>query len=290
MQNKPQFICRCSSIGKIMTNPQTKSPLAKYNDAVESFRSNQEKYANTVNKTTKTADKLLERVISLEKEIKVLETNKDTIHLSKTAISAVEDWMKETLGYPRQGLSNKYTQKGLLMESEAIEFAAKYYGWGKVEKNTERRANEYISGECDVVLPDRIDDIKCSWSDDTFPLMYTDIPIDGYGHQGMGYTALWSKPLFQLTYCLMDAPDMIVDREANKVRFDLGLDEVDVELWEEVKSKHTYSNLHDDLRIKSFFVEHDKSIIESVYERVEYCRKWVEQSGFYELWERTRKN
>lgn len=290
MQNKPLFKCRCSSIGKIMSNPLSKSPSQKYADAVLSFETNKEKYANISNKETKTAKNLLDKIHTLDIQIRELEPFKNSVHLSKTAMYVVDAWIKDQLGYPEQNFSNKYTKKGLLMESPAIDFASKYYKWGDVKKNTERKENEYISGEWDVELSDIIVDIKCSWSRDTFPLMEIDLPVEGYAYQGQGYMELKDKPMFQLTYVLMDAPDIIVDQEAIRKRFELGLDEVDAELWDSVKEKHTYSHLPDELRLKSFFLPRNKSVMDDVYERVELCRTWIEQSGFYELYERVRSN
>lgn len=289
MENKPKFICRCSSIGKLMTDPREKGAATKYKEAVSSYIEKREKYEAITNKGTKTAANLLKSIQETDLLITELKPFKDQIHLSKSAIGVVTEWMKGQLGYPVEQFSSKYTEKGILCEYDAIAFAAKYYGWGDVKKNTERKTNEYITGESDVVIHDRISDIKNSWSGKTFPLMDTDIPIDGYGYQGLGYLELWDKPLFQLTYVLMDAPEVIIDKEANRIRYELGMDEVDLELFEEVKTKHTYSHLHPELRIKSFYIERNSAIIESVYERVELCRKWIDDSGFYEIWDRTRK-
>lgn len=289
MANRPKFICRCSSIGKLMTNPREKGNSQKYMEAAALLPELREKYANTVNKETKTAQNLLARIHKVDQEVRDLSRHKDEIHLSKSAIYVIQDWMKEQLGYPRQELRSKYTQKGLLMEGDAIDFIAEHYGWSGIKKNTERKTNEYITGEADIVLPDRVLDVKCSWSGDSFPLMDIDIPIDGYGWQGLGYMALWGKDNFQLTYALMDAPDSIVDKEANQVRYDLGLDEVDMELWEDIKAMNTFSHLPNELRIKSFYADFNEDLISRVYERVELARKWVEGTNFYSLWEQINK-
>lgn len=289
MENRPKFICRCSSIGKLMTDPREKGNAQKYKESVSMLAELKEKYANTANKETKTAQNQLARIHKLDQEVRILSRHKDEIRLSKSTISVIHDWMKDQLGYPRQELRSKYTQKGLLMEGDAIGFIADHYGWSGVKKNTERKTDEYITGEADVVLPDRVMDVKCSWSGDSFPLMDTDIPIDGYVWQGLGYMALWGKDSFQLTYALMDAPDAIVDKEANRVRYDLGLDEVDMELWEDIKAMNTFSHLPAELRIKSFYIDFNKDLIDRVYERVELARKWVEGTNFYQLWEQIKK-
>lgn len=284
-QSKPIFIARCSQLGKLMTNPQTKSPLDKYNDLKLRISEGEEKY-KTMKPELKTAVKLYENLEKWIGELQILEKIKDNVHLSETCKSEVVAWMKEQLYGNYHQFSSKYTAKGVLCEDESIQFAAKYYGWVMVKKNTERKTNEFITGECDVVLNKSIVDIKNCWSDKTFPLMDTDIPVDGYGWQGLGYLDLWKKPDFQLTYTLMDAPELLVDQEARRKQYELGLDELEFELWEEVKRMMTFSHLHDDLRIKSFYVSMDRDLIESAYSRVEYIRKWIEQIGFYELWAR----
>lgn len=289
MVNRPKFICRCSSIGKLMTDPREKGNAQKYMEAAALLPELKEKYANIANKETKTSQNLLARILKVDQELQDLYPYKDEIHLSKSAKTVIQDWMKEQLGYPRQELKSKYTQKGLLMEADAIDFIAEHYGWSGIKKNTERKTDEYITGEADVVLHDRVLDVKCSWSGDSFPLMDINIPIDGYGWQGLGYMALWSKDNFQLTYALMDAPDAIVDKEANRVRYDLGLDEVDMELWEDIKAMNTFSHLPNELRIKSFYVDFNEELINQVYERVALARKWVEGTNFYSLWEQTNK-
>lgn len=286
MKNYPKFKCRCSSIGKIMTDPKEKSGTDRYNDALSTYNEVKEKYANTANKETKTAQALLERVKKYELLVNELEAVRGVVNLSKTCKDAVDEWCKLKLDYPVKQFSNKYTKKGLSVEDDAIEYISNYYGWVGAKKNTERKTNEYISGECDVLLQDGIVDVKSSWSDKTFPLFGDKIDNVIYIYQGMGYMALWGKNTFQLSYVLMNAPDFLIDQEANRLRFELGLDEVDAEMWEEVKQKHTYDHLPDFLRIKSFVFERDDSVIESIYERVELCRTYLEQTGFYDLYEK----
>lgn len=235
MNNKPIFKVHCSSIGKIMTNPRTKS----------------------------------------EK-------------LSKTCISHLEEWMKEQLYDRRINFRSKYTNKGNECEDASIEFASDYYGWGMVSKNTVTKEDDFIIGTCDVELSDTIVDIKNSWSQKTFPLFDTEIPADGYGWQGLGYLALYGKKRFQLTYTLMDAPGHLVEREARARAWDLGMEDVEAELYDEVLSEMTYSNLPDVIRIKSFYIDYDQDKVDAIKARVIECREYINQSGFYDLFELIR--
>lgn len=206
--------------------------------------------------------------------------------LSKTCISYLEEWMKEQLYNRRVNFRSKYTAKGNDCEQASIDFAADFYGWGMVSKNEQTFENDFIIGTPDIILAEMIDDIKNAWSQKTFPLFDTEIPIDGYGWQGLGYMALCEKERFMLTYTLMDAPEYLVDREARTRAFELGMEDVEAELYDTVKAEMTYSHLHPELRIKSYQIDYDADKVQSVYDRVLLCREYIESTGFYELWER----
>jgi len=236
MKNKPIFKAHCSAIGKIMTNPRSKS------------------------------DKL-----------------------SATCISYVEDWMKEQLYDRRINFRSKYTAKGNDCEENSIDFASEYFGWGLVYKNTDTKENDYLIGTCDINLSAMIVDVKNSWSQKSFPLFDTKIPDAPYEWQGDGYMALYGKTSFKLLYTLMDAPEYLVEREARNRAWDLGMDDVEAELFDLVKSEMTYSNLPDELRIKSFDTVYDQKRIDAIYHRVEECREWIAtETDFYSLYERTQ--
>ncbi|MDG6334327.1 translocation protein TolB precursor, partial [Glaesserella parasuis] len=65
---------------------------------------------------------------------------------------------------------NKYTEKGNQLEDQAIKLSGFTRGL-VLKKNTERRENAFITGECDIYVPSRklIIDTKCSWDIGTHP-------------------------------------------------------------------------------------------------------------------------
>jgi len=225
MQLSNPFICRCSGIGKIMTNPRSKTEGK----------------------------------------------------LSKTCIEYVHAWIKsQPEFYNREkNFRSKYTLKGNKCESASIDFAAKYYGWGNVQKNTQRISNGFITGEADLILTESVEDIKNSFSETTFPLFHTDIPIDGYGWQLQGYMELYNKYKSGLIYTLMDAPEEMIERESRARMYELGLDDLEAELYDEVEAEMTYSNLPDELRIKRFGLDRDRKSIEYVSDRVDEVRAYI---------------
>jgi len=207
---------------------------------------------------------------------------KSGMGLSETCITYLEEWLKEQPEFYRRSrdIKSKYLDKGNFCEVDSMAFAARIYGWGLVIKNTERKANEFIEGEADLVLADLIADIKNSWSEKTFPLFDEEIPEKGYGMQLQGYCELWDKPAGSVIYTLMDAPEFLVEKEAHSRSWEMGLEEVPAELYDEVKAEMTYSDLPDKLRIKRFNIIRDKKFIESVYEQVKACRKWIDQKVY----------
>lgn len=203
--------------------------------------------------------------------------DKDAGKLSKTCLTYVYEWIKSQPEFYGKSVnfSSKYTVKGNLCEKDSIDFASKYFGWNGAIKNDKEFENEFLTGTPDVVLPESVEDIKNSWSQKTFPLFEKEIPIDGYGWQLQGYMELLSKPKAGLVYTLMDAPEKIIDKEARNRAYELGLDEVDVDLWEEVQQSMSYSQYADDLRIKRYFLDRDFAAIKLVEEKVYKIREFI---------------
>jgi len=273
-----QFKIRCSSIGDIMTEPQTKSPYQKWSEKVEQLKKANDDYNAFANKETKTAKTLENKIITYTAELPELERHKNDLHLSKTCIAVVDQWIKEQpefYGRPKE-FTSKYTDKGIECEDSAIQFVASQYNWGAVKKNTIRfEDDDHIEGTPDVILPKSVDDIKCPWWCFTFPIFDKDLPDRDYEWQGNGYMALTKKPLFGLHYTLMDAPERFIDMQARKEATRLGMEEVEYELFEEVKAKMTYSHLPAKLRLKSYYFHQNLVAELAVRERVEVIRTYI---------------
>lgn len=197
--------------------------------------------------------------------------------LSATCKAYLIEWVKGIMFGSRKEFSNKFTEKGLLVENEAIEFASEVLGWGFVVKNETRLNNNYLTGEADIVLAGKIADIKSSWDEYTFPMFEEDIPTKGYDWQLQGYMALYDKPEAQLVYCLMDAPEQIVEKVTRQKAYELG-GEITEELYQEVKTRLTFSNQPDSYRIKTFEIKRDESKIQAIYDRINECRAWIKSN------------
>ena len=216
---KPEkFRVSCSSIGKIMTNPKSKTAL-----------------------------------------------------LSETCKTYCEDWVKEQIYQRRKEFTSKQTDKGNKTEAEAVELLEELYGWGFAAKNAERKSNGFLSGECDIVLPGMIVDVKSSYSCFTFPLFDTVIPDACYEWQIQGYMYLWGKKEGMVSYCLMNMPDEMIQKE---LRWKLP-DGFTKEQYDTEYAKYIYSDIDTQYRVKSFRFEYDADKMKQVEERVELCREYI---------------
>lgn len=190
------------------------------------------------------------------------------------AITYLHEWIKEQLYDRKNIVTSKYFEKGIECESEAIEFAAKYYGWGMVAKNEQHFENSFMTGTPDLILANEVPDIKNSFSPFTFPLL--DAELDkAYWWQLQTYMALTGKEKGSIIYCLMDTPDSIVEAEARMQMYQRGMTDLPLELFDEVKASMTYSNLPDQLRIKRFDVVRDDKAIKQIEQRVTACNDYI---------------
>ena len=201
--------------------------------------------------------------------------------LQAGAKTYLQTWMKEQLYSRTKEFSNQYTAKGILCEPQAIQFVADVMGYGLIEKNTERLEDEWMTGECDLNLSDIVEDIKNSWDVFTFPLFATELPEKDYYYQLQGYMNLFGKNKAAVNYCLIDAPEEIIDQVARSVSYKAGNTEVDFDLYEEVRAKMTFSDIPNELKLKRFEFDRDESVIQAIKDRVELCRVYVNEE-----WER----
>jgi hypothetical protein len=194
--------------------------------------------------------------------------------LSQTTKSYIEDLFNELeFGY-RKDFSSRYTDKGLEMEDEAIQFASEQFDWEFVVKNTERFTNDYITGEPDINTDSLLADIKCSWSLDTYPMFEAEMKNKDYYWQLQGYMWLTGKTQAELVYCLMNTPLQIVEDEVRRAHWKAGLIDEDIDLRHEVQLKHNYDNIPSKLRVKRYIIERDEKAIEKIIEKVEIGREY----------------
>jgi len=197
--------------------------------------------------------------------------------MGKTAQSYCLEWIKQQPEfYNRQKqFSNKYTEKGLIMEDESIDFIAEQLGHGMLIKNEEHFSNDFLTGTPDIILPDSIIDVKNSFDPFTFPLFDTGLPSTDYWWQGQGYMELTGRKSYQVIYTLMNTPINIIEREARSYCYKNGFDPDDVDIFNQHVERMTYNDVNPSNRIKVFPFEYESGAIDQIEARVKECREFI---------------
>jgi len=117
-------------------------------------------------------------------------------------------------------VSAKVLEKGNRCEADSIALLNRVRGLDLV-KNTERRNNGFISGECDLFdsTRKRGHDLKTSWSIATFPICSADCEDRAYAWQMAGYMALWDCDEWEVNYALVTTPDDLIGYEPQSLHF-----------------------------------------------------------------------
>ena len=218
---------------------------------------------------------LLFRCSSLGKLLTDPRTKSET--LSETAKSYIQDLFKEReLGFYKE-FSSRYTDKGLEMEDQAIQFASEVLNWDFVVKNEVRFNNEWLTGEPDINTDNLLADIKCSWSGSTFPLFDETLKNKDYYYQLQGYMMLTGHDTSELVYCLMNTPHQIVEDEVRRQHWKLNLIDEDLDVRQAVQEMHNFDQIPNNLRVKRFIVQKDEAAQEKIKERVEVAREYYNQ-------------
>lgn len=173
--------------------------------------------------------------------------------LSKTTLTYVDEWLKEQIYGVRKDFTSKYTDKGNMLEDEAIDKTIEWLDLPFVLKNEMQLSSEHFTGTPDLILEDEVIDIKNSWDCFTFPLFETEIPTKDYETQIQIYMHLTGKKKGRVVYLLLNTPE-----ELSK--------------WE---TPHDYNSLDKKYRIKSFEFVYDPEIIKTLQNRVEEIRTYI---------------
>jgi len=155
-------------------------------------------------------------------------------------------------------VSSKPMEKGIECEYLSIQLLNRVRGLS-LEKNTERKNNEFITGEADLFDAEnsRGHDIKSSWSIATFPITSSDCEDKLYEWQMRGYMALWDADEWEVNYCLVDTPDRLVSYEPMQL--------------------HVVSHLPEWMRLTTWTVKRDAEKEAAIFEKVTHAREYFAQ-------------
>ena len=166
--------------------------------------------------------------------------------LSKGAKTVLEKMAKEFVYGFNEVISGKYMEKGIIVEDESIALYNSVF-FTDYRKNTERKTNDWVTGECDIFTGDSIIDIKSSWSLATFPATAEAGLDKGYEWQLRAYMMLWDVDSAAIAYCMVNTPDELIKYEQEELHFVDHINEAlrvtivpyerDIKLEEKIKSK-----------------------------------------------------
>ena len=228
------FKFRASSLGRIMTPAQSIDPTLLSDEMA------------AIARKTKKSDE----------EKAMLEPFK-AMSLSAGAKTYCEQLAKEFVYGFEQTVSSKFLEKGLMVEADSIELYNSVF-FTSAEKNTERRSNDWVTGECDIVQADRITDIKSAWSLATFPATAAQAHDSDYEWQGRAYMWLWDKPRFEVAWCLVDTPPDLIGYEDETL--------------------HYVSHINPALRVTTRQYERDTALEELIKLKVQAANAYIEKT------------
>lgn len=199
--------------------------------------------------------------------------------LSQTTKSYLEQIFNEIYHGRKTHWTNKYTEKGLIVEQKSLtlytEFLRLYRGLkSPLLKNKERLNNDFITGEPDFIKG-FVGDIKSSWSLDTFPQFKSNLDNSIYEWQMISYLWLCDKTEGRVIYCLVDTPDHLILDEKYKMAKKMGVTELPAEVVEEIENKFTFQDLSIPERLREYDVAIDQTHIDLIKQQVKLSRDYL---------------
>ncbi|MGZ3235753.1 MAG: hypothetical protein ACXU8A_00085 [Burkholderiaceae bacterium] len=175
------------------------------------------------------------------------------------AITALNAMAKEYVYGFNEVINTKYFNKGIQCEDDAIELYNNVF-FANLVKNKERKTNDWLTGECDIIIPGKkIIDIKCAWSLPTFPATTDEVVAiakkSGYDYQGHAYMHLWDVDEFEVAYCMVSTPE-------------------DLRRYEQVEL-HEVDHIDPALRVTRCTIKRDKSLEEKMKAKVLVAREYL---------------
>lgn len=127
---------------------------------------------------------------------------------------------EQVYGFEPADIETYPIRKGREVEAECIAILSRLTGRPLV-KNTERRSNGLITGECDIFdAPIRLGrDIKAPYSMASMPIVEDDCRDAGYEWQMRGYMLLWDALAWSVDYVLVSTPEHLIGHEPPALHF-----------------------------------------------------------------------
>jgi hypothetical protein len=181
----------------------------------------------------------------------------------------------------RKEAYGKALEKGIATEQDIIDLLNKCLFPGKfVPKNKERKSNDYIHGECDVIMDGIIYDAKSAWDRFTFgKASLTHI----YEWQLKGYMWLYGVDRARLFYGLVNLPEAMLYNELKGLFYRhpgrwLSMESNDfIEAAKEFEAAHNYDNIPMYQRFKIWDLILTDEDVSRMIQSVEMAREYMQQ-------------
>lgn len=194
--------------------------------------------------------------------------------LSETAKNyIIEAWIENTYGRFTD-ISNKFIEKGLAVEEDAITLYSEVTG-DFYRKNINRYENDFVTGTPDIITPEGVViDIKSSWN----LLTYVKAGLSTlYEYQLRSYMDMVGLDSAILAYCLVDTPEHLILAEAKRIAWQVKEDEMTIEeIVEGLRKQMTFGDIPKENRVKTFQIKRDPDKIQELYSRITKAREFYD--------------
>ena len=196
-----------------------------------------------------------------------------------------EKWGKEVVSVAKDyvpGILN-----GTLSEHKSLSLISELDGVA-YRKHKSLIKNKYLKGILDSYLGnslkkiEKVTDIKTASSMQSLLSLIKDEETNTkYYWQIMGYLAITGANEGEICHCLVSYPERIINDEINKFlqrTKNLGFDGdyIDSQI-QRIKFNMTFDEIPIEQRVVRFKVERDDNAIKNIYEKVKFCRKWLDK-------------
>lgn len=200
--------------------------------------------------------------------------------LSETTKTFLRDiYIGEVYGREKYDTINKYTQKGIACEPDAMDLVKKvtkqtYF------KNSKQFENEFVTGTPDITVDVKgiikwIKDVKCSYSIFSFRDSDEDYALSSYFYQMLGYMWLTGAPMAELFFCLVNTPEEMIQDEMYRMSFK----KPEIGESDAAADKFRLNFIFDDIpakdRLKSYKIAFDKEKVEELKKQILLSREYL---------------
>jgi hypothetical protein len=197
--------------------------------------------------------------------------------LGETAKTAARNqYIESVFGRRDTGSINKFTQKGIMVETDTIDLVQKVTG-DVYFKNVEEFSNDFILGTPDTIdkKNEKVVDYKSSYNLWTFTSVTYEKAMADYKEQLIAYGDLTGLRKARLIYGLVNTPTKIIEDEIYRLSFTIGEDEA-----REYEKNFIYDDIPAELRIKVFDLDITQDMIDAQHKRVLEAREYLKAGEF----------